>query len=88
MTDKIQKALNVAEEALSQLASVAIGTEHGNEFKYQVDLALKALVDVREAKVELETVKKQMIEDSWRRNPDRSGGQFTQDEIDNSGRWI
>lgn len=25
--------------------------------------------------------------DSWRDNPDRSGGQFTQDEIDNANRW-
>lgn len=24
---------------------------------------------------------------SWQQNPDRSGGQFTQDEIDNAGRW-
>lgn len=26
------------------------------------------------------------VEDSWARNPDRSGGQFTQDEIDESRR--
>jgi flagellar biosynthesis chaperone FliJ len=25
--------------------------------------------------------------DSWRENPDRMGGQFTQDEIDNANRW-
>ena len=24
---------------------------------------------------------------SWRDNPDRSGGQFTQEEIDNANRW-
>ena len=28
------------------------------------------------------------VEQSWRDNPDRSGGQFTQDEIDNADRWI
>jgi hypothetical protein len=27
------------------------------------------------------------VEQSWRDNPDRSGGQFTQDEIDNANRW-
>lgn len=27
------------------------------------------------------------IEQSWRLNPDRMGGQFTQDEIDNANRW-
>ncbi len=25
--------------------------------------------------------------DSWRTNPDRMGGQFTQDEIDNATKW-
>ncbi len=25
--------------------------------------------------------------DSWRENPDRSGGAFTQDEIDNAAAW-
>ena len=25
--------------------------------------------------------------DSWKENPDRMGGQFTQDEIDNANRW-
>ena len=25
---------------------------------------------------------------TWQQNPDRSGGQFTQDEIDNAGRWV
>ena len=27
------------------------------------------------------------VEQSWRDNPDRMGGQFTQDEIDNASRW-
>ena len=27
------------------------------------------------------------VEQSWRGNPDRMGGQFTQDEIDNAGAW-
>ena len=29
----------------------------------------------------------QGIEQSWRDNPDRMGGQFTQDEIDNASAW-
>ncbi len=28
------------------------------------------------------------VEQSWRDNPDRMGGQFTQEEIDNANRWI
>jgi hypothetical protein len=27
------------------------------------------------------------VEQSWRDNPDRSGGQFTQEEINNANRW-
>ena len=27
------------------------------------------------------------VEQSWRDNPDRMGGQFTQEEIDNAGAW-
>lgn len=27
-------------------------------------------------------------QDSWALNPDRMGGQFTQDEVDNANRWI
>jgi hypothetical protein len=30
-------------EALKQLASVAIGTEHGKQFEYQIDLAIAAI---------------------------------------------
>ena len=30
---------------------------------------------------------KQATNASWETNPDRSGGQFTQDEIDNANRW-
>ena len=28
------------------------------------------------------------VEQSWRDNPDRMGGQFAQDEINNAGKWI
>ena len=30
---------------------------------------------------------KEATEQSWRDNPDRMGGQFTQDEVDNSNKW-
>ncbi len=31
---------------------------------------------------------KQASDDSWERNPDRMGGQYTQEEIDRADRWI
>lgn len=40
-------------------------------------------------RAELRRAREQAIEDSWSRNPDTSGGAFTQDEIDRSRgeRW-
>ena len=32
-------------------------------------------------------LERESAEQSWRDNPDRMGGQFTQDEIDNANRW-
>lgn len=45
-------------------------------------------INIAELKHILADVEACATEQSWRDNPDRSGGQFTQDEIDNSGRWI
>lgn len=45
-------------------------------------------INIAELKKILADVEACAVEQSWRDNPDRSGGQFTQDEIDNHGRWI
>ena len=37
-------------------------------------------------RAELRRMKEKAIEDSWSRNPDRMGGQFTQEEIDEATR--
>ncbi len=47
-------------------------------------------ININELKVILFDVEKcceKATQDSWALNPDRSGGQFTQDEIDNAGGW-
>ena len=36
---------------------------------------------------DVEQCAKQASDDSWITNPDRSGGQFSQDEINDSGSW-
>lgn len=59
------------------------------------DIALKAVaqfleININELKVILFDVEQCVakdVEQSWRDNPDRMGGQFTQDEIDRSGGW-
>lgn len=45
-------------------------------------------INIDELKKILADIESCAVEQSWRDNPDRSGGQFTQDEIDNHGRWI
>ena len=60
------------------------------------DIALKTTAqflkinidELRRILADVEKCCEKATADSWRENPDRSGGQFTQDEIDNHGRWI
>jgi hypothetical protein len=42
---------------------------------------------LRKMEEELKRLRQEASDRSWRENPDRSGGQFTQDEIDNAGAW-
>ena len=49
--------------------------------KLNIDELRKILKDVTICCVEA-------VEAEWIKNPDRMGGQFTHDEIDNHGRWI
>ena len=59
------------------------------------DIALHAVqellkVNIDELKRILKDVEKcceKATYDSWRENPDRMGGQFTQEEIDNANKW-
>ena len=44
--------------------------------------------ELRSILKDVEQCCKKATEDSWALNPDRSGGQFTQDEINNADRWV
>jgi hypothetical protein len=48
--------------------------------KINIDELKKILADV-------EVCCEKATADSWTLNPDRSGGQFTQDEVDNANKW-
>ena len=45
------------------------------------------LIELRAILADVEQCVAKDVEQSWRDNPDRMGGQFTQDEIDNAERW-
>ncbi len=45
------------------------------------------IAELKRILADVEKCAEKDVEQSWRDNPDRSGGQFTQDEIDNANRW-
>lgn len=52
----------------------------------ELNAILADCMKVREADIAADLERKQKAqEDSWRDNPDRMGGQFTEDEINNAG---
>ncbi|WP_396189377.1 hypothetical protein [Flavobacterium sp.] len=57
----------------------------------ELNAILADCMKVREADIvadlERKDAERKAVEDSWRDSPDRMGGQFTQDEINNTG-WI
>src|SRR5690606_34632921 len=38
--------------------------------------------------VVVQALKKKSIDQSWAASPDRAGGQFTEEEVNNAGKWI
>jgi len=49
---------------------------------------LKVNIDeLRRILKDVEVCCKKATLDSWKENPDRMGGQFTQEEIDNANKW-
>jgi hypothetical protein len=89
--DNLKKTISVKEKYLQdvQHERTFVGLRDGE------DIALKAVADflalnISELKVILFDVEKcceKAVYDSWKENPDRTGGQFTQEEIDNSRGW-
>ena len=72
--------------------------EVGNYFKKEIKVnqtAVKTTIDFLEINIaelkrilaDVEQCAIREVEQSWRENPDRMGGQFTQDEIDNAEAW-
>lgn len=51
----------------------------------QHNIALQLLLIM--AAERIETLKERITTVGWQTNPDRSGGQFTEEEIDRAGEW-
>lgn len=62
-------------------------TNPSDSTKYLLGFLAVNLQELRAILADIEKCVEKDVEQSWRDNPDRSGGQFTQDEIDNASAW-
>jgi len=46
------------------------------------------IYELKKILADIEVCCEKATADSWRENPDRMGGQFTPDEINNADRWV
>ena len=84
VAQNLRNTITGKEAYLAKWEKVSDDADHRNTIvsmlKINIDELKRILADV-------ESCVAKDVEQSWRDNPDRSGGQFTQDEIDNAGRW-
>lgn len=52
-----------------------------------IDFLEVNIAELKRILADVEKCVEKDVEQSWRDNPDRMGGQFTQDEIDNASAW-
>ena len=87
--DNLKRTIANKEEYLqvmSEKADIAVYPQN----KAYAAVADFLVININELKVILFDVEQCIakdIEQSWRENPDRMGGQFTEDEINNSTKW-
>ena len=84
--DNLKKTIEGKEKYLAQLRNKGY-----DQTGVATTVAEFLEININELKVILYDVEQCCIEHSemsWRLNPDRSGGAFTQDEINNADRWI
>ncbi len=84
------------EKMLAECEAKVAFQYHPQRLERGEEMAMYATIDflkinINELKRILQDVEKcceKATADSWALNPDRSGGAFTQDEINNADRWI
>ncbi len=73
-------------EEICKARGLARGEEDHALYTAQEFLKINIL-ELKKILADIEVCCEKATHDSWKENPDRSGGQFTQDEIDNAKRW-
>ena len=92
--DNLKNTIACKEKHLAGLQECIRGLEALDD---QGDTWFRATVTVEFLAINIDELKKILADvekcceketyNSWKDNPDRMGGQFTQDEIDNANRW-
>lgn len=89
--DNLKNTIAGKEYLLDQYSRALEGDKMLYEQKIAVGAACEFVkINIDELKKILQDVEvccEKATEDSWALNPDRSGGAFTQNEIDNASRW-
>lgn len=94
MTAYTALVINIINERVDKINEL-IDQNRGTKHEYALMAGLFELLSLGEkvqglAKLEKDDIQKQIARDaeiSWTLNPDRSGGQFTQEEIERSNSW-
>ena len=88
--DNLIKTIAGKEKALEEYRKAReLASREEDHALYATQEFLKINIDeLKRILADVEKCCEKATYDSWRENPDRMGGQFTQDEIDNHGRWI
>ena len=86
MLKEYNKAVNISVDPLDVGERMAI-TATVEFLEINIDELKRILQDVEVCAEQNIHLHQQLNAASWLINPDRSGGQFTQDEIDNASAW-
>ena len=62
-------------------------TNPSDSTKYLLGFLAVNLQELRAILADIEKCVEKDVEQSWRENPDRSGGQFTEEEINRANEW-
>ena len=91
VADNLRNTIAGKEKYLAECKDALAKGLASNGVQIAVDTTREFLeINIAELKRILQDVEQCLdndVEQSWRDNPDRMGGQFTQDEIDNSEKW-
>lgn len=92
LRDNLRNTIAGKERLVAHYLEIQDNQLKPGDYRWNIHTTLSALVQIevdglKKILADVEVCCKQATADSWALNPDRSGGQFTEDEINNANRW-